>query len=358
MKFKLIISIIAIIIIGILAFRFSQKKPTEENVTASEPFTVTTQTVNESNSYTQTTDYPAIVVGDQQITVTAGATGTITSLNIDLGTSIVQGQQLAKIDITGTTSQPGENGFKNSQVRTLELAVESAEQVYKRAKDAYKEDDTYANKKDKEIAKIAMESAETSLQGALDGQVVTAPISGTVIDQPVSLGDAVTMGQTIAAISKTGLTKIQFYVTKEELSFISKNTPLTIHMDDEVIPGIITTIAPQADPTTKRFLIEAQPRDKQELTIGSVFTVSFDMTRTAQSANSIILPLDAIIVGQNENYIFTAQNNIAKKMPVNIIEVFGETAEISSVEFTPDMQIIIDGSKIVQDNDPITIQDA
>jgi RND family efflux transporter MFP subunit len=358
MKFKLILSIIAIIIIGTLAFRFSQKKPVEEAITASEPFTVTTQTVNESRSYTQSADYPAIIVGDQQVTVTAGATGTITSLNVDLGTSIAQGQRLATIDITGTTSKPGENGFKDSQVRTLELAVESAEQVYKRAKDAYKESDTYANKKDKEIAKISMESAQASLQGALDGQIVTAPISGTIIDQPMSLGDAVTMGQTITTISKTGLTKIQFYITKEELPFIAKNTPITIHIDNEKIPGIITTIAPQADPTTKRFLVEAQPHDKQKLTIGSVFTVSFDMTRTAQSANSIILPLDSIIVGQNENYVFTIQDNIAKKMPVNIIEVFGETAEVTSAEFTPDMQIIIDGSKIIQDNDPITIKDA
>lgn len=355
MKIKLLVSILGIVIIGILAFRFSQKKPQDQETPTQEPTSVTVQSVQNAASHTQKIYYPAIVAGDQQVTVTAGSSGTITTLSFDLGTYVTAGKQLATIDAIGSQSSAGSSGLQADQIRALEYDIETSEQIYKRAKDAYKKDHSYANKKTKEIAEIELDAAKTKLAGAIDAQHVTAPITGTVIDRTVSVGDSVAIGKPIATISKTGLTKIQFYVSKDELPFITTGTQITIHADDTQLTGTVTTISPQADATTKRFLIEAKPNDKTTLSIGSVFTVSFDLTYKVHDQKNLIVPLSAITIGQNTNHIFVAQDNHAQKVSVNIIAVTGEMAEVTGDSITQDMQIIINGSKIVQDGNPITI---
>ena len=355
MKIKLLLSIFGIVIIGMLAFRFSQKKPLTEETLTQEPTSVTVKSVRDATSYIQKIHYPAIVAGDQQVTVTAGSSGTLTTLSFDLGTYVTAGKKLATIDSIGAQSSAGSSGLQASQIRALEYDIETSEQIYKRAKDVYKKDRSYANKKTKEIAEIELDAAKTKLAGAIDAQHVTAPIAGTVIDRPVSVGDSIAAGQPIATISKTGLTKIQFYVSKEELPFITTGTQITIHADDTQLTGTVTTISPQADATTKRFLIEAKPNDKAALSIGSVFTVSFDLTYKVHDQKNIIIPLSAITIGQNTNHIFVVQDDHAQKITVDIISVTGEMAEITGDSITQDMQIIIDGSKIVQDGNPITL---
>ena len=355
MKKKLIFSIVLILILTALVYRATQNKTPTQNIDSQNPQVVTTRLASDNMKFTQHSTYPAIIAGDQQITITSGTSGTITALNFDLGTSVRQGQRLATIDLTGASSAPGANGLKSGHIRTLELAVESAEESYKRAKDAYKEDDTYANKKDKEIAEISVNSAKATLQSALDNQFVTTPITGTIIERSVSLGDSVAMGQSIATVSKTGLTKVQFYVSSDELSSIKTGDFLMITVNQKEIAGTIDIISPQADPTTKRFLVEAKPANGATLTIGSVASVSFDITRTASEQDRIIVPLSVITIGQNEAYLFADQNGTAKKMIITVHIIAGETAEISSSDLTPQTQIIFDGSKLVHDGDSITI---
>ncbi|MFA5986584.1 MAG: efflux RND transporter periplasmic adaptor subunit [Parcubacteria group bacterium] len=353
MKFKIIITVISIAFLSLLIYRFTQKKPATDVIETKAPQIVSIQSAHDSKRSTQKITYPAIIAGDQQATLTAGAGGTITNLSFDLGTYVPQGKRLATIDTIGT-SATGENGLKSSHIQSLELDVQSAEESYKKSKDAYKKDHSYANKKSKEIAQIDLESARVALSGALDGQFVTAPISGTVIERFVSLGDSVSVGQKIATLSKTGLTKIQFYVSKDELPFVAVDNHIAIDIDGRATDGMITVVSPQADPATKRFLIEATPLDKKPLTIGSIATVSFDIERTVTNSKNIILPLSTITIGQNESSIFILDGDTAKKIPVAVVTVQGETAEITSDDLTGDTQIITDGSKLISDGDPVS----
>jgi RND family efflux transporter MFP subunit len=355
MKFKITITIIAIAFASLLVYRFTQKKPVSDAAEIKEPQIVSIQSARDSQRSTQKITYPAIIAGDQQAILTAGASGTITNLSFDLGTYVSQGKRLATIDTIGT-SATGENGLKSSHIQSLELDVQSAEESYKKAKDAYKKDHSYANKKSKEIAQIDLESAHVALSGALDGQFITAPISGTVIERFVSLGDSVSIGQKIATLSKTGLTKIQFYVSKDELPFVAVDNHIMIDTDGHTTEGIITVVSPQADPTTKRFLVEAITVDKKPLIIGSIATVSFDIERTVTDQKNIILPLSAITIGQNEGSIFILDGDTAKKIPVTVVAVQGEIAEITGDNLTEDTQIITDGNKLVSDGDPVSYQ--
>ncbi|MGW8185589.1 MAG: efflux RND transporter periplasmic adaptor subunit [Candidatus Moraniibacteriota bacterium] len=355
MKPKLLISIILIALLAILAFRFSQKKPATEETIVKKPTMVSAQTVSDSHSFKKTAIYPAIIASNQQITLNASSNGTVTQLNFDLGKNISQGQRLATIDLAGTISSFGENGLKDSQIKGLESAVESADQNYRLAKKVYKKHENYTNKRLKEIAEAQLASAEAALQGALDGKFVSAPISGTITQKFVSVGDSINAGQPIATISKMGKLEVQFFVNKEELSYFKIGDEIKILENDNAISAKISLISPQADESTKRFLVEATPIDNQPLAIGSVVSVEFNMNYLPQSLENLILPLSAITISQNENYIFTINQQKAQKTNIELIKVIGEMAEIKA-ELNPEDKIIIDGSKLLKEGDELTLK--
>lgn len=353
-KIFFLLAVFAIAGFFVLAFFLSKKAPASTAGDTKKPLTVTVQKAADSTSLSQKIEYPAVTAGDQEITVTAQASGTITRLDFDLGKYVSQNTRLATIDNVGNFSSTGENNLESSSIQALELTVKSTEESYKVARDNYRDDDTYANKKAKSIAKINLEIAKTNLDGALDSRYAVSPISGTVTQRFVSLGDSVSAGQTLATISKTGITKVKFYVDKEDLPNFKVGTKITIDEDGNEMSGTISRISPQADLATRRFLIEARPAGKNPLIIGNVITVSFEVKKVTTASENLILPLSAITVGQNENYIFIFENSKAKKTNVEIVKVIGEAAEIKA-DISPDTQIIIGGSKLVQDGDGVSI---
>lgn len=355
MKSKLIISIIIIAIIATLAFRFSQKKPVVDETLEAKPVTVSVQTAAQSSSFKKNMSYPAIVASQQEATLTATTSGTVTRLSFELGKNVTTGQRLVTLDTNGTISSFGENGLKNSQIQALELAASSALENYKLLRDAYRKDENYANKKAKEIAQINLLAAQSNLKGALDGQFISAPISGTITQKFVSLGDSVSAGQAIATIARPQETKISFYADSHDLAYLKIGDPVSFVQNNLSLPGKISLISPQADESTKRFLVEALPTDSKKFNIGSVINVNFDINYLAQSSENLILPLSAVTISQNENYIFINQNGLAKKINVEIVEVFGEMAEIKT-SLTANDEIIIDGSKLIKDASPIKIE--
>ncbi len=332
----------------------SQQATANSDKKTKEAITVTAQTVRESLTMPFEIQYPAVIVGDQEITLTAKTSGTITALNFDLGTWVGVGKQLITIDDSGNFSKPGDNQFKSTNIKQLEIALEKAEQSYKLAKRNYSDDDSYANKKTKEISELDLEKAKIDLKGALDDNSVVAPISGYITQRYVSLGDSISAGQTIAKISQTGFMKIQFYVNQEELSSLKTGMQINILEDGKNIPATITNVSPQADITTRRFLIEAKPNNKTDLKIGSVTGVSFMRNRTVEEKNWVILPLSAITVSQSENFIFINENGIAKKTPIEIKKISGETAQIE-INLPGETQIVINGNKLIQDGDKLII---
>lgn len=337
-----------------LIIRLSRKAPIIAPIPQKNSINVSVQPAKDSAILTQIIEYPAITAGDQEATLTARATGTITQLNFDLGSRVGQGTRLATIDSIGNFSETGKKDLKSSDTQVLQLVLEQAKQSLKLAKNNYKASKTDANKRAKNIAELQVESAEISYQGSLDTRFVVSPISGVVTNRSVSLGDSVSAGQPIATISKTALTKVEFFVNQADLSSLKIGTKINISENGNEIEGTIVRISPVADPATKRFLVEAKPAGNKPLLIGSVISVSFEVMRMPNTAGNLILPLSAISIGQNESHVFIAEGNLAKQVPVTVENVQGEFAEIKA-ELPADAQIIINGSKLVQEGVQITI---
>lgn len=352
---KLFISILLIVAIsGFILFKKDNSEAQENTVSQDKKIVaVGVKKVGESKIVNGKMKHPGTIVGDQEVKITAGAGGTAIAVNFNLGDQIGQGKILVKIDDQGSAF--GESGFQSGQIQQLENAVEQADEAYDRAKDAYEDDKNDTTKSAKDIAKLQKENAQIALQSAVESRLIKAPISGTITSKNVSIGDSITPGQLLATISKTNKMKVQFYLDREEIKNVKVESVVIIDNFGENIEAKVINVSSQADPVSKRFLVEAVPQVNNDLFIGSIISVMVNTYQSADENNSLILPLSALTIAQNENYIFVVEDGKAKKVRVKVVKITGETAEISA-DLANDSLVIVEGNKLVQDGELVEIE--
>jgi len=363
---KMSIVIVLIALLFVTSLVLSRKKPEEKSTEAKKPLAVAVQLGRESKEITIKSTFPALLVSDGEVKVTARSAGTITTAPGNIGSPVSAGVLLASIDDAGTLSD-GEYGLSSLQIKQSDLTVSQAKKTYTLAKESYdkirKSDSATSIEKksaktERDITKLQYESALLGQANTLDSHRMISPVSGFIINNSVSVGDSVTIGQPIATIGRSTLMKAQFFVNQEEREILSRGQEISALLSDGTsAPFLIRSIAIAADPATKRFLIEAFPK-KQNTKLflsGTIITITIETVVTPKESKNILLPLSTLTVSQNENSLFIVENNKAKKMPVTIISVRGENAEISS-EIEEESLIITEGNKLLSDGEAVVIR--
>lgn len=363
-KSKIILSLLAVFAVFASAIHLSNKEVTVAEEKKPEIQKVTVQKVSDSKNLSQENQFPATVVGDQEIKVSAKTSGVISGVNFNIGNKVAAGSSLGRIDDIGNL-QIGDQGFRNLQIQQSQLAVQQAKKAYDLAKDVYEnvkdDDNSTSTQKDTAkaqvaIAKLQYENATLGLNGSLDNHLVTSPISGIITSKNVSNGDSVSTGQEIATISQSNKIKLQFFVDQKQRTALKIGQEIfATNSDGENFVFSIKNISVSADQTTKRFLIEAYPKTATTLLSGTILTASIKSEKEVSQSSSLFLPLSAVNIGQNESYIFVAENGAAKKMVIKVLNVQGENVEISA-DLSPDALIIVDGSKLVDDGETVIIK--
>lgn len=195
----------------------------------------------------------------------------------------------------------------------------------------------------------------------VDNLTIKAPIAGKITQKMISTGDTVSPGQVVAVMSQTAKLKIQTYVDQAYVNTLLVGMPVQVSDNNgDIYKASIISVSPAADATTKRFLVEATFDDEtidKTLNPGTVISVTIDMVKSAEKVGSIFLPITAVNVGQNENYIYLYNNGIAQKQLVDILSVNGENAEVSTKNpLAPEAKIIISGGRLIKDGDPVVLK--
>jgi multidrug efflux pump subunit AcrA (membrane-fusion protein) len=182
---------------------------------------------------------------------------------------------------------------------------------------------------------------------------IKAPISGQLTAKTVEIGTEVRVGQKVAEISKTDSVKIVLWLSPSDAARVKLGEKTTINGKLE---GSVNQIDPAADPTSKRVKVEVVfENSKKELTPETLATVALPLKKMEQEKNTFVLPLDAVTIAQNENYIFTIDGtDTARKVTVALESIEGEQATIK-VDLPRDTSIVIEGNKLLEDGDKVEI---
>lgn len=354
-RLKIFVSLLLIAAIFIFAANIESKATILEQGEKDKLFEVTVQKAQDSKEKVGVLKYPATVVGDQEIKIVSQISGTAEIVDFDLGDQVSFGRVLARIEDQGTLLNDGKNNFSSAQILQAEIDLKKAKESLDLAKENYDDEKSEENKSAKDIAKLEYESAKIALQSAMNSRIITAPISGIITSRNISSGDSVSQGQTIATISKNKKIKAQFFVSKEDILNFSLGNQVKIIDDGREFTGKIVNISPQAENSTKKFLIEVSPISETDLLFGTIVEVQTESRKRVEQDGNFILPLSAISTAQNASHIFIVENGSSKKTKIEVLEIFGENAVVRA-DISDDAEIVIDGNKMIQDGDKVKIK--
>ncbi len=341
--------------------------------------------------------YLGQIAASSETNIVAGTNGTITKLNFDLGDEVEIGDELLKIEEVRNAGAYKDSSLSSTQLRQAELGLEqakqsteSAEKAYKNLKKSTESDLKYLKiskkqaeadgdtdkvellkqqikslernlnsqlrgaKTQKEIAQLQEKSAGLTIKSLRESALPVSTIDGVVTSKKVEEGENVSLGQTIMTIADKNDLKITFYASEDDLVSLTKGLEIKVKANNQKeVAAKITAIAPFAENSSRRFLIEAEPILAMEVFIpGTVAEVVIPKKNTLGENNIFLLPLSVITVDQNENYVFTEENGLAKKVVLSIEEIEGEKAKVK-IDLSPDSFIVTEGNKFLNEGDEI-----
>lgn len=129
----------------------------ESEAAAPKPFVVGAVTVAESRALPAEVTYPGLVAPESDISVTAATSGTASGVAVNLGDSVVAGQQLLRVD-----DPNGTGGSSSAQVDQSRLAADQARTALQLARTSYASLQA-SSEKDLAQSKAAADQAERNI---------------------------------------------------------------------------------------------------------------------------------------------------------------------------------------------------
>lgn len=177
----------------------------------------------------------------------------------------------------------------------------------------------------------------------LEKTVIRSPISGSLNNFSLKLGDFVSPSQQVAVVSNNGALEAITYVTEEDKATITVGNTVRI---EGGLTGTITRIAPALDPISRRIEVRIGLPSEASTSIVNGQSVRLELDRsTAVSAarpTKIVIPIAALKMEADRNLVFTvdADNKLVAR-PITIGKLSGETLEVLD-GLSADTEIVAD----------------
>ncbi len=306
---------------------------------------------------TRNVTLPGEVKPYQQATLYAKVAGYLKKINVDKGDPVKEGDLIADIEVPELLAD--ETRYK--------AEVEVAELDYKRLSESQKKlpdlvvPQTVDNAKGKlDVAKASLERTET----LLGFTKITAPFSGIISKRMVDAGafiPAATSGsaaQNAAIVTLTDFNRVRLQVAVPELesSLVATDQPVKLTVDGlpgRTFEGKVTRFSYTLEEATKTMLAEIElPNPKLELRPGMYAIVKIGIER---KEDALLVPADALVTERAGAFVFTINDNKAKKTPVKTGFNDGANVEIVS-GVKSDQPVIFVGKRSLSDGQPVQVE--
>ncbi|HRH56182.1 MAG TPA: efflux RND transporter periplasmic adaptor subunit [Chitinophagales bacterium] len=347
MKNKIIVGIIALLLIGGMAYKLTQnKKEIDKNSTPKDrsnvPVSVTTF---DANYFPVSTDYalPAVLDINKSGIITATQPGKIAYLNVEIGTHVSKGQLIGKID-----SKQREIGIKSS-----EATIKKLEADIQRTKDLIEGDAAPATaindlNYNLETTKIQKEN----MQQQIADNNIYAPISGIVVQKNANAGEFANPGTPLASIMDISVLKAIVYVSESNVYDLRIGQAAQISSSvfpGKLTKGIVKYIAPKGD-ENHNYRVEVEiPNSGYKA--GTYVNVKFNFKKPA---DALQIPKIALVEGVKNPYVYVVNGNSIAVRKIEIGEEIGQNIVVRS-GLTPGEKVVTSGQINLSEKSKIQI---
>lgn len=185
--------------------------------------------------------------------------------------------------------------------------------------------DTDTTRAEADIAQVQarLDSARTDLNDRL----VRSPVSGTVNELDITIGDFISVGTPAGRVANNQSIEIEVFVSPRERVGLTIGDRVTVNQTES---GVITDIAPTIDDVSRKQKITIAPVGGADLTVNDTARVTFTLS-TPASSDSIFIPITALqFTGTDGAVLRVDDENILYAVPVELGRTRNDTIEIRS----------------------------
>lgn len=264
------------------------------------------------------------------------------------------------LDIASNQLKNAENELSKFEINSLSTIRDIETQIDQTEKDLLSANTNLLSAK--RTAGIQGNTQEYEI-GALKNQVriaettlnnnkIISSIDGVISEFNIDKGDYVAPGKLIGKVIKYSQVKIVFYVDRSMVQKIKLNHPIDFFVSNDKenkLNGVVAKIAPMADLMSKKFRIEAIANNKDlNLKPETFVSISMDVSDMIFDEIKTYIPINSVIVGQEEKHVFIIENNQSVKKEVTTGKVFEKWIEIKD-GLTKEDQLITEGHRNLEE---------
>ncbi|NLG87063.1 MAG: efflux RND transporter periplasmic adaptor subunit, partial [Firmicutes bacterium] len=154
----------------------------------------------------------------------------------------------------------------------------------------------------------------------LEETTITAPISGVVSSLPVEAGQMVGSGTVVAMVVDMDEVKINVNISERDIPYVKNGQEVTAKiksLNDQVVKGKLTALAPAADPRTQTFKAEIKIDNKDRVIKPGMFA---EVSLNSVAAENVVVVPSRAILQKGAHYVayIIDENNIASVREVTL----------------------------------------
>jgi membrane fusion protein (multidrug efflux system) len=283
---------------------------------------------------------------DAQDNVTAfsQSPGTITALYVKPGQHVSKGQVLAQLD----------NSVQQQNIAQTEANLELAKTKFERQKNLW--DQKIGTEVQFLEAQTNYQSSKkqlASLRSQANLYRIVSPISGTVDQMDLKLGQALQPGQAGNGIRivNADVLKVKADVPESYSGSVNTGNQVQILVPDAQ-DSLITTVtfaSKAIDPTSRSFAVEIKLPHRASLRPNMTAIIKIaNYTRN----DAIAIPVKAVQRSETGDYVFVNEGGIARQKNVKLGITYAGQAEILS-GLTAGQELITEGAADIEDGDKV-----
>ncbi len=319
-----------------------------EHLTSQKPEKLQAARVNTAKAAMKTAPLQVEILGTVQAVhsavIAAKVSGNITSLNVNLGDKVRQGEILIKIDA----------GELQSKLDQAKAELTRAERNLTREKNLLKKGAATGENVKTQQDTVSISTA--SYQGASDMMqhtIIKAPFDGLVTKKLINLGDMATPGRPLLQIDNEKELQVISHLPETMLSaiHIGQELKITVPALKGQIIGKVAELAPIADPVSRTALMKLSLPPADGLRPGQFAKVNI----TKDTKQAVMIPKTAVFpIGQLER-VFVVKAQTAHLRLVKTGAASGDEVEIIS-GLAANEEIVTSTTLPLTDGQPLKIE--
>jgi membrane fusion protein (multidrug efflux system) len=290
--------------------------------------------------------FSANLEAERSVRVHAEAPRRVVELQVEEGDRVTAGDLLARL----------QDDVQRSNLAKVTSQLERARREHRRQQELY--DQKLISEQVFNDAAYELEQLELAFEDArrdLSYTLVTAPISGTISERLINLGDHVTLNQPLFAIVDFDSIVARIYVPEKELPRIAVRQPARLVADaiaNSSFDGFIERISPVVDASTGTVKVTVATPRHPELRPGMYVVVELV---TAVHEDAVLLPKRALVY--DNDLIFAFRLGEGRRVERLRVEPVIESADQiePAAGFQAGDQVVVAGQSGLKDGALVTL---